>query len=171
MGMYENFLDILKVLRNDETLLRLLYYQPEDAVNNIPDPLSDSLPDILKMDSKTRNEIRNNHIVKSSKADDLEDNPICRIYIYAGKRIPERDRNNSYLMAEQQMEINIIVHNDFENEDIRMERILDRLNYLLCLNRITGIGKMDYEDGRPILNAPKNYVGYQVIYKFGSTKK
>ena len=170
MGMYENFLDFLKLLRNDEILLRLLYYAPEDIVNKIPDPLSSSLPDILKMDAKTRNQIRNDHIMKSSKTDDFETKKICRIYIYAGNRIPERDRNNSYLMAEQQIKIDVIVHNDFENEDVRMERILDRLNELLCLNRITGIGKTDFVDGRPI-NAPKDYIGYQVIYKFGSTKK
>lgn len=171
MGMYDIFLDTLLLLRNDEELMRLLYYPPEDVVNKIPDPLSPKLPDVLKMDSKKKNQIRNNHVVKTSKTDDLETQKICRVYVYAGNRIPERDKNYSYVMAEQQIKIDVIVHDDFENEDIRMERILDRLNELLCLNNVTGIGKTDFVDGRPILNAPKNYIGYQVIYRFGSTKK
>ena len=167
MGMYENFLDFLKLLRNDEILLRLLYYAPEDIVSKIPDPLSSSLPDILKMDAKTRNQIRNERIYKIPKSDDLIDKEICRIYVYPGRR---SSNNGNFLYANQQVIFDILVHEKFEDGDLRSSRIVERLNELFAMEYITGIGKMDYLDGNPI-GAPKNYIGFRHIFKIVDFKK
>jgi hypothetical protein len=48
-------------------------------------------------------------------------------------------------------------------------RISDRVNELLVLQRVTGLGKIDYVQGGQ-LPAPSNYVGFKHVYEFGSTK-
>lgn len=167
MGMYDNFKDILNVLYFDEELLRLLYYPPADLANNIPDPLDDSLLNINDMSIEQQWDIRNDRIMLTPRTSDLESTPICRLLLYAGRRKPT---NGNYLMAKQQFVIDVLCHNDFENKDIRSTRISDRLNKLLALQHITGIGKMDYADGGQMKGAPEQYVGYTHVYEFGSTK-
>src|SRR5690554_3517644 len=145
MAMYDNFIDILNVIRNDETLLRLLYYSPENIATGVEDPLSPTLPNVLEFDRKKLKKIRDERIVKSAKYDDLVvEKPICRLYVYLGRRSPQ---NNNYLVAKQQVIIDIFCHNDIENADLRSSRISDRLNELLVLEPITGLGKMDYVNG------------------------
>lgn len=162
MGMYDNLKDIVKIFRFDETLLRLLYYPPKDIANNIKDPLDDSLDNVLDIDMDWS--IRDKRIMLIPKSDDLENNPLCRIYLYAGRRNPTRN----YHVANQEVIIDILCHSDFE-KDLRSMRISDRVNDLLFNERVTGLGKLDYEDGSPI-SAPLNFVGYRHVFKFGSTK-
>ncbi|MED3562251.1 hypothetical protein [Bacillus xiapuensis] len=164
MGMYNDFLDIIKYLKSDEELLRLLYYPSENG-NDIVDPLDNSLPNIMDMDIEEKSEIINKRIMKSDKTSDLVDEQICRIYVYAGRRSSERN----YLMAEQELVIDIFCHSEFEIGDLRSLRISDRLNQLFCQERVAGIGKMDFVGARPI-TVPYEFTGYQCIYKFGSTK-
>lgn len=163
MGMYENLNDIVKLLYHDEELLRLLYYPPTNF-SNIPDPLDPSLQDMIDLDADWK--IRLDRIMKTSKSDDLETNEICRIYVYAGRREPTKN----YHVADQEVVVDVLCHNDFENGDLRSLRISDRVNELLVLERVTGMGKMDYVGGNPI-NAPSNYSAFRHHYKFGSTKK
>lgn len=167
MGMQQNFLDILSVIRNDETMLRLLYYKPEDAVKKVPDPLSPTLPDILKMESKKKNDIRNDCIFKIPKSDDLINKKICRVYVYPGRRT---STNGNFLYANQQVVFDILVHESFEDGDLRSTRIVERLNELFALTYVTGIGKMQYLDGDSI-NAPKNYIGFRHVFKIVDFKK
>ena len=166
MGMYKHLSDVAKVLRSDETLLRLLYYQPEDISKNVPDPLDPKLKNITEMDIDKQWEIIDEHICLSPIAEDLETKKICRIFIYAGRRKPN---NYNYLVAQQSIVVDILVHFSFEQGDIRVSRIADRINELLTLSTVTGYGKVDYIEGVPI-NSPKNYVGYQHVFKVGSIK-
>jgi len=168
MAMYDNYMDILNVIRNDEILLRLLYYPPEDLIAGIEDPLSPNLPNILDFDRKQLKEIRDERIVKSAKVDDLvHDKKMCRLYVFLGRRRP---KNYNYLVAEQEIIFDVFIHNDIENADLRSARVSDRLNELLVLKPITGLGKMDYEIGQPI-NAPEGFVAYRHVYTFGSGKR
>lgn len=167
MGSYDDFLGIYKYLRNDEQLLRLLYYPPEDIADGIKDPLSPTLSNILDRDPMELSKIRKEHIMKSLKSDDLVDKQICRIYIYAGRRTPE---NRNYAFADQQLHIDVLVHNDIENSDFRSNRINDTLNNLLISNNVAGIGKMEYYGG-DIITVPKNYIGYKNVYSFGTFKR
>lgn len=161
--MFKNIKDIVQVLRNDETLLRLLHYRPEDHYKKIPDPLDGLLEDILVIDTDWT--IRDKVLKTAAKAEELEDKPLCRVYLYAGRR----DKDTNYLLANQQIIIDILCHIDFE-KDLRSMRISDRINELLVHERITGIGKVEYIQGSPI-PVPNNYVGYRHIYTFGSMRK
>lgn len=163
MGMYKNINDVMKLFYHDETLLRLLYYPPTNYAN-IPDPLDDSLEDMLEKDKDWS--IRLDRIKNSSESKDLEDEPICRIYVYAGRREPTQN----YQVATQEIVVDVLCHNDFENGDLRSMRISDRINDLLVSERITGMGKIDYVNGTPIA-APDGYCGYRHVYVFRSTKK
>lgn len=165
MGMYDSLRDIVKVLRFDEILLRLLYYPPENLANNTPDPLSDTLQNILTLDVDWK--IRDKRIMLIPKSDDLVTTPLCRIYVYAGRRIPT---TSNYITANQQVIIDVLCHNDFE-KDLRSMRIGDRLNELLVMERITGIGKTDYVGGGQINSAPSGYIGYTHAFEFASFKK
>jgi hypothetical protein len=166
MGMHKNFMDILNVLYQDETLLRLLYYPPKNLIGNIKDPLDATLTSMLTIDSDWV--IRKSRIMKTAKVDDLTpENPMCRIFVYAGRRSPD---NGNYAMANQGVIIDILCHNSFEEGDLRTSRIADRLNELFISERVTGIGKMDYTSGNPI-GSPSGYVGFQHIFKFTEFKK
>lgn len=167
MGLHQNLIDIVNVFYYDEELLRLLYYPSADLVKQIPDPLDPSLPNLLQIDEDTIWNIRNSRICFSSKNNDLPpDEPFARIYLYAGRRRAD----GNYLMADQELFIDIFVQDDWENADLRSARISDRLNELLVLNRITGIGKMDYKNGQP-LNSPSDYVAYRHVFEFAEFKK
>lgn len=166
MGMHKNFMDILNVLYFDETLLRLLYYPAKNLVGNIKDPLDASLTNVITIDTDWT--IRKSRIMKTAKTDDLTpDKPMCRIFVYAGRRSPE---NGNYAMANQNVTIDILCHNNFEEGDLRTTRIADRLNELFISERVTGIGKMEYVNGNPI-GSPSGYVGFQHVFKFTEFKK
>lgn len=168
MGMFDNFSDIFNVLNADEELLRLLYYPPEDIVLGNPDPLDVSLPNVLSID--TDRTIRKDRIKKIVKVDDLTiEKPICRILMYAGRRSPS-DKNSSYHVAEQQLIIEVFVHNSFEDGDLRSLRINDRLNQILVSRHITGMAKMEYVNGGQ-RDAPTEYLGYVNVYRFWGTKR
>lgn len=166
MGSYDDFLGIYKYIRNDEKLLRLLTLPPEDLGTGIDDPLSPSLTNILDKDPEKISTIQNEHIMKSMKADDLENKKICRLYIYPGRRSP---RSDSYYIASQELVIDLFVHLDYENGDFRTSRINDRLNELIVDNHIVGASSMRYLEGSP-RSAPRNYVGYESVFTF-MTKK
>lgn len=165
MGMEKHLRNFLNVLRNDETLLRLLYYPPENIAEDIKDPLDSSLQNILDMDITERWKIIDDRILVTSKSSDLDSKKICRIYVYAGRRTPQRN----YLVSNQEIKVEIFCHNDFE-VDLRSLRISDRINELLFDERITGFGKVKYEGGN-VISAPKDYVGYFHVYEFGSANK
>jgi hypothetical protein len=167
MGMKKNLDDIYRVFLNDEELLRLLHYKPESLRDSRPDPLSNELPSILDMDIDQLWDIRDECIMRTSKSDDLADKSICRIYLYAGRRRPQ---SGNFHAATQEIIVDVLCHEDYER-DSRSSWISDRINDLLCLERITGMGKTDYVSGIPIGNTPSQYVGYQQVYIVGSTKK
>jgi hypothetical protein len=161
--MYNNLKDIVKIFRFDEKLLRLLYYPAKDLAKNIEDPLDTILPNVLDLEEEILWKIRDNRILTTMVADDLESEPICRIYVYAGKRRP----NTDYTLATQEVIVDIFCHNQFE-KDLRSLRISDCINDLLISERITGFGKVEYVQGNPF-NSPNDYVAFRHIYKFGST--
>jgi hypothetical protein len=164
--MHKNFMDILNVLYFDETLLRLLYYPAKSLKGNVKDPLDSSLANVLDIDSDW--DIRDSMIKKIPKVDDLTDTPICRLLVYAGRRSSD---NQSYLTATQQLIIDVVCHESFEDGDFRTAKISDRLNELFVAEKITGMGKIYYVDGGQITGLPSGYVGFKNIYRFGSVAK
>jgi hypothetical protein len=118
------------------------------------------------MDVEQKAEIINKRIMKSAKYKDLENDKICRLYVYAGRRNP----NGNYLTADQELTIDILCHSDFENGDLRSLRLSDRLNEMFCQSRLVGIGQMDFVGARQI-NAPYEYIGYQVVFTYSTFKR
>ncbi|MDT0160275.1 hypothetical protein [Bacillus sp. AG4(2022)] len=165
MGQYENMRSFVKVIKNDEILNRLLYYPTIYKSSDGLDPLDASLPNILELDPETLKDIREKRFMLVPKTEDLDREPLCRLYIYAGGRNPE----SSYHLAWQEIVIDILCHMDYE-EDLRSMRIGDRLNELLVREKITGISTVNYVQGSPIGTVP-NYVQYQHVYKFKVGRK
>lgn len=161
--MREVINSIFNILINDEQLLRLLWYKPKSKTGN--DPLDSSLPNILEMNDYW--DIVNHRIMLVDKINDLEADPLCRIYISAGRRKPKFE---NYLMATQEIGISILTHEDYE-VDMRSIWISDRLNELLSLEYITGaIGRLDYKSGSPY-DAPLQYRQYTHVYEYTTDKK
>lgn len=157
--MKDNMTDIFKILSTDETLLRLLYYQPANAVD---DPLSSSKTNILSMTNKW--DIILDRIKTIPKTDDLVKEVKCRLLFYPGKRSNTRN----YLLAGQEIVFDIMTHFLFEEVDLRQESIIDRINELICNQKVAGVGDANFKGGGQI-PAPEMYVGFRVIYLIGST--
>lgn len=149
---------VFQKFNSDETLMRLLKYYPESATN--PDPLDPSLPNIIG--STEYWDIVNERILLTEKVSDLVRKSLCRIYITSGKRTPHID---SYLVASQQININVFVHEDY-GSDMRLEWINDRINNLLTLERLDGMmGTFNYVRGNPY-EAPLQYRRYTNTYQY-----
>lgn len=163
MKMRENMQELKRYLSTDETLLRLLYYKPR---NYSDDPLSEDKQNILEMDEETKWGIIDDVIKATEKTNDLDNVTKCRLLFYAGGRTP----TNNYIYADQEIVFDILVHIDaFDEKDMRLSWICDHLNSLLSDKHITGISKTYFSDGNAI-SAPTGYVGYRMVYSFGSGK-
>lgn len=161
MRMRENLMDIYKVLINDETLLRLLYYKPS---NMNDDPLSLDKPNILDKPDLDKWNIINDLIVPSVKVTDLDETEKCRVLIFPADR---NSAKQNYYFSDQRIIVDVLTHVAFDSVDFRNSWICDRINDLLFNEHVTGIGKMNFIGGKAI-NAPNNYVGYRLMYEFYS---
>jgi hypothetical protein len=155
--------DVFMVLIGDEKLKRLLWYPPENILTNTPDPLSPTLPDISN-DDDTNWKVIEDRILRTSKSDDLADEPKCRVYLYLGDVVP-----TSHSVYVKQNIVIDVLWNEVFDIDQRSNSIALCLKDILVNKYITGMGKMMYEDGNPI-NSPKNYSGYRHIFQVGSTR-
>jgi hypothetical protein len=157
MNLRKNLIDIFNRVGNDETLLRLLYYTS--------DPLNPSKQDVKSLPDF--NSIRRERIMRSPKTDDLTTKSICRLCMYMGNRTPS---NQAY--ANQDIVFDVYAHIDqYDKNDARALWICDRINELLSMERVTGIGKMLSDRMLIIPNAPSGYIGYKLVYTFGSPQK
>lgn len=157
--------NVYDLLIEDENLLRLLYYPPQITMND-PSPLDDELENLS--DSKNRRywDIVDNHILLTSKSDDLEENSLCRIYVYSGKK---RASNRNFKGSKQEIIVDVFVHFEYELEQ-RLEWITEILSDILMEKRVEGgLGVIDYRNGYNF-NAPKGYQAYRHIFEIGGTK-
>lgn len=169
--------DVYNILIQDEKLLRLLYYPPTSRANGSPDPLDDSLKDIVvtqDLEKPPTDEYKKmwgiikHRILKTSKSDDMEDNRLCRIYIYAGKSRPSVVNGAT---TRQEIVVDVFTHNSYD-VDLRINRIGDRVHQLLMYKdeEVTGLGEIDYSDGYDF-EAPKEYQAYRHMYEKVRSKK
>lgn len=158
MSMREHFQAFYKVLTADETLLRLLYYKPVNAMDN---PLAINKPNILNMQNKW--EVIDDVIKTTPKTEDLTVTKGCRLLFYLGKR----DNTTNYLFASQEIIFDVLVAMDWEEKDQRQSWICDRVNELVFDNRITGLGKVLFRKGAP-MSSPEGFVGFRLVYEIAS---
>lgn len=150
---------IYKVLSEDEEIVRLLWYLPYNTVR--PDPLSEALPDLVDFDKDLYWDIVDERILLRQKLNDIEDKKLCRIYLIAGKNRPVF---NNHLLSEQDFEIFIYTHDDYES-DMRNTWISDRINNLIVNKGLAGIGEVQMKGSDP-LASPKEYTLYRHRYSF-----
>lgn len=160
MKMRDNLQAIYKELTTNEKLLRLLYYK---STNWNDSPLDEAKSNILDMPVDEKWAIINDRIKKTNKSDGLDTVKINRILFYAGNR----KGTGNYLVSDQDIIFDILVHQDFDDIDLRLSWIADTLNDIISNQNLTGIGKIQNKMGGQI-SAPQNYIGYRLVYTFGS---
>lgn len=160
------FNNIYTKLRQDEELMRLLHYKPSDYTLKRPGPLDTSLPDIVNENNDEYWDIVDMTIRKAVKTTEIQEKGICRLYLYAGRR---RSRFENYLVVDQEVVIDVLVHEVFDKDD-RLNWIIDRINELVALERIAGVGKLEFVAGNG-RKAPTGYSKYELMYKFTEGKK
>lgn len=166
MSKYDHLINFFKVISQDDKLLRLLVHRSKNISD---DPLSPSKPNIVGS-SEHINVIKEN-IIRAPKFTDLPNKAICRLCVYLGHNLKNRNRMKSEKVFIQEIVIDVYVHIDeYEVIDIRSLKICDRLNDLLYDQRISGVSKVDSPETYSIPNAPEGYIGYKMIFSFGSTK-
>jgi hypothetical protein len=166
-SMREVVAGAFEILRKDEELMRALCYLPEDTEEDILHPMDELLPNIVDEDNETYWETVDNHIKLHEKITDIENKSLCRLYIYLGRRRPVF---NNYLIAQQEIIIDIFVHNDY-SDNMRIGWISDRINELIALKRLNGtFGKLEYASGNS-RDAPIGYSKYQHMFVFATGKR
>jgi hypothetical protein len=161
MKMREHLQKLYKVLTQDETLLRLLYYKVENAGQS---PLDPAKPNILSRSDKWT--IIDDVIKTAEVVTDLESGTTekCRVLMYAGRRMS----TGNYLVSEQDFVFDVLVHSaTFDQTDQRLSWICDHLNSLLIDKNLVGVSKIQFKSGGNI-PTPNGYSGYRLIYQFGS---
>nr|BDD47806.1 hypothetical protein 7 [Bacillaceae bacterium] len=160
MSLAKHLIDMFKSMGNDNELWRLLYYKGN--------PLDPNLTEVkLRSDYVSVIEPQE-RIIRSPKTDGLSNTPICRICMYLGNRTPSS--NQKY--PDQDIHFDIYAHIDeYDKNDARALMICDRIDELIGAKRITGIGKVEPRRFYIIGNAPSGYIGYKVVYTFGSEEK
>jgi hypothetical protein len=168
-----------KLLRNDENLLRLLYYKSNSFSDDIfqitstrkritpPPGSTDPSPTDTYVGGIVSNTLRHTLVYSTIKVSDLTLNSTqsCRLLFYLGNRAPSR--NSRY--PTQEMVVDIYVHTDIDKVDYRLAKLCDYVTELIDEKQIAGIGKASTTGGNAItLNA--SYIGYRLYFEFGSEK-
>lgn len=162
MKMRENLQSIYKVLTTNEKLLRLLHYTSTDWNDS---PLDETKPNILDIPIEQKWAIINDKIKTTNKTDGLDTENKNRILFYPGSR----KSTGNYLVADQDVIFDILVHQSFDEVDLRLSWITDTLNDIISHQNIVGIGKIKNKMGGQI-SSPQGYIGYRLVYSFGSGK-
>lgn len=149
----------LKIMRNDEHLLRLLYYNPIDKNVSYVEFTDPNLPNVLEFDEDKLDEIRSDLIRTSQKSDDIVEKKKTVIFVYFGK---SKAKPRNRLLVDREIIFHILSHNDFSFAS-RIEEICDRLDTLFSGQRIGGIGLTEIANSFP-REAPKEYLAFEQKY-------
>lgn len=159
MRLKENLQDIFKEFSKDEKFWRLLYYIPEDAMD---DPLSPSKTDVLTLDNFWT-DIQPKVFIFTPRSDDLTPDLPIRVCMYPGMRIPQSNK----VISNQEIYFDVFVHANVNDIDLRLAWILDTINDIMFNERITGTYKTQSRSGVP-LPSPVGFLGYRLPFVIGS---
>lgn len=174
------------LFRNDENLLRLLWYKSKSYDDDIfqitterpritvpwttDHKLDTTVPWVESVEDPGKMaEIIDSIIISTMKYTDLTTTPTqkCRLCFSLGNR----GNTNNPRLAYQEMVFNIYVHTEIDKVDYRLAKICDYLTRLIAKNnRIIGTDKVVERLARPFSINSDEYIGYQFVYEFGSTK-
>lgn len=174
MKIVNNLSRFYQRLKNDEKLLRLLYYLPKDPLD---DPLDESKVEISQLPNKDL--ILNNILVIGDKTSDLIiDSAFCRICLYTGPRTPQKHylkttnhfTENPYSSTQQYI-FDIYTPNTINNVDFRLDWLGESLNEALFHEDLIEFNELRFHSGMPLLNMPDGFVGYRWIFTIPSSQK
>lgn len=157
--------NIYTKLREDEMLMRLLHYKPEDYYTKVLDPLSKALPNIVDNSEKYW-DIVDKVIITGTKTSDIQEKGICRIYLYAGR---SRGKFQSHYLIDQEVVLDVFVHESYE-KDLRTPWICDRIKELIALEYIAGYGKLTFVAGNQ-RDSPIGYSKYELVFEYRANTK
>jgi hypothetical protein len=160
MEMRKHLQEIFKVCSQDETLLRLLIYKPD---NSLDDPLDKTKPNILDKSETEKWSLINDRIKFTPSVHGLDQDNICRLLFYPAPRTP----NRNHLSPTQDIKFDVLAHYEFNDIDMRMSWICDRIHELMNQKRISGFGKVRFVRGQDIGTPVDGYIGYRLTYEFG----
>lgn len=158
-SMFLEFDEINKILRSDSDLWKLMYHRSK---NYSDDPLIKD--DILLFPPAQKNEIINLRLKPSLVTQDLVNDEICRLIFHPSIRKPQ---SQSYAVATQFVDFDIFVHHSYNDADLRLTKLCDKINDIFNHKDFRGLGKFKFEDGQPF-TFEGTYVGYTLTYSFGS---
>ncbi len=162
MKMKSYLTNVYKILTQDETLLRLLYYKPSSPFD---DPLDTNKSNVLDLPEDELWEFIEDRIKFTPTTEGLDSENICRIFFYPSTRSP---RNQSYRTADQYINVDIHVHRDFNDKDMRLAWICDHLNDLLFDEKVSNLGKVRLQNAKEMTELVKGYLAYSFTYEVGS---
>ncbi|MEK5333444.1 hypothetical protein [Lysinibacillus sp. FSL W8-0992] len=174
MKIVNNLSKFYQQLKNDEKLLRLLYYLPKDSLD---DPLDESKLEISQLPNKDL--IINNILVIGDKTSDLIiDSAFCRICLFTGPRTPQKHylkttnlfTENPYSSTQQYI-FDIYTPNTINNVDFRLDWLGESLNEALFQENLIEFKELRFYSGMPLLNMPDGFVGYRWIFTIPSSQK
>lgn len=155
---YNNINSLKNLLIHDESLLRLLYYPPRfskikekdtnhfDSTSHLFEkntPLSNEHPNLIPSSNNTDSEkyykILQESFYLGRKKDDIQETPLCRLYIYNSS---SREKvNTANLFRTDIVNIDILVHSLYDEGDSRKDLIMDRIDFLLRNKYVFGTHK------------------------------
>ncbi len=162
MKMKSYLQNIYKILSQDETLLRLLYYKPVNALDN---PLSTDKDNILDKPTDELFEFIDDRIRFTPTVEGLDQNPICRIFFYPSTR---STNSRNYAVADQDIKVDIFVHREFNDKDMRLAWICDHLNDILFNEKVSNLGRVRLQTAKEYTNPVQGYLAYSFTYELGS---
>ena len=168
-----NLVDLMKGIyvqfTTDETLLRLLYYAPENQLDN---PLDKSKENILDMDVEDKSKIIDNVIHPRDKTFKLDlKNKFSRINYYLNERRPERVYSsgarkliNNPAVSRQEIVIDIYTNIEIDKIDFRLYQIIERVNKLLSNKNYKQFTGMKLDASYTIIQTPDGFLGHRLVY-------
>lgn len=151
--------EVYNIFSNDETLLRLLHYPSKNLLDS---PLSSKKDNILNM--KDKHKIVDRHIGFTPEVKRIVNNePICRLLVYPGSR---RSFGRNYIASTQNFYVDVFVHHEINDVDMRLSWIVDTVADILSGRYIENIGTVTFVDGDN-LTAPDGYFAYQTVFRYG----
>lgn len=160
MKMNTYLMNIDKILRFDDELWKLMYYR---STNSTDDPLDKE--SIFDLDMVETAKIINHRLKYTPTIKGLDEDKVCRIFYYPSRR---RLGSGNWMKSDQDVTVDIFVPGEFNDVDMRLSKICDRVNELLFNSKVSNLGKTEIRDAREIILDDIGYMGYRMVYSFGS---
>lgn len=169
MNLVKLLEDMYVQFTSDEILLRFLHYFPN---NQNDKPLDKNKPNILELPIEEKFAIINEVIYARDKKFELDvESNFARINFYLGERKPysnyskaSRKLTSNPFISRQEVIIDIYANMHMDNTDMRLARLIERVNFLVNGKNFSQFLGFQYDFGYTISKTADDFVGYRLIY-------